>query len=276
MGPKSWLKALILALAGWAAAGAISARAAEAKTYWFFVFSNPVAGTEADYNRWYTDQHQRDVVAVPGFVSVQRAVLAEKQLINRPDAPTMPKYLALYTIRTDDLKAVMAEVARRVQSGRTVISPTYDRKTSVGYTYELTGRLEAPLAAPPGAKPGPMQTYLHIVYTVPFAGKEAAFNQWYDTHHAPEMLHTPGIVVAQRLTLADPGHGAPAASQYAAAFTLKTTDEDALIKAFAADRDKRFHGDSMNGDATFGYTYRLLGPEVSGDAVRASRAKGGH
>ena len=272
---KTLVKCAELVISAIALAGGGAARAGESKTYWFFVFSNPVAGTEKEYNDWYDNQHERDVVAIPGFVSVQRAVLADKQLIDRKNAPAMPKYLALYTIQTDDLKAVMDEVANRIKTGRTVISPTYDRKTSVGYTYELGNRLEAPLAAPPGAKAGPMQRYLHIVFTVPNDGMEAQFNGWYDTHHAADMLKTPGIVASQRLKLVDPGHGAPPATKYAAAFTLETTDMDALIADFAADAPNRFRGDSMNSAATFGYTYRLIGPEVRGDDVRASRAKGG-
>src|SRR5579862_1542730 len=72
-----------------------SAQTAEApknslETYYFLVFSNPVAGTENEYNKWYTEQHQLDVVSVPGFVTAQRYVLSENQLrISQP----LPKYL---------------------------------------------------------------------------------------------------------------------------------------------------------------------------------------
>jgi hypothetical protein len=43
--------------------------AATPETYYFLVFSNPVAGQEARYNKWYNEQHQLDVVSIPGFVT---------------------------------------------------------------------------------------------------------------------------------------------------------------------------------------------------------------
>lgn len=252
---------------------ATAAHAGSMKTYWFCVFSNPVAGTEAEFNEWYTNQHQRDVVAVPGFVSAQRAVLADDQLIDRTDIPKMPKYLVIYAIETDDLKAVMAQVGNRVKSGRTVISPAFDRQTSLSYTYELDNYQTAPLRTPEGAKPGPMQTYWHIVFNVPKAGKEAEFNTWYNNQHAPDMLKTPGIVSSQRLVLVPKENGAYEPSKYAVLFTLKTSDMPALKVAFKNEMKTMTMSDVMASAA--GYTYRLLGLEVSGDAVRASRANGG-
>ena len=38
--------------------------AATPETYYFFVFSNPVAGQETRYNKWYNEQHQLDVFPV--------------------------------------------------------------------------------------------------------------------------------------------------------------------------------------------------------------------
>jgi hypothetical protein len=45
---------------------------AATETYYYFVFSNPVAGHEDEYNKWYNEQHAPDVVAVPGFVTKKR------------------------------------------------------------------------------------------------------------------------------------------------------------------------------------------------------------
>src|SRR5579863_7586149 len=96
------------------------------ETYYFLVFSNPVAGHEAEYNKWYNEQHAPDVVAVPGFVSAQRFVKTELPLYRMVDLQ-VPKYLIVYKIVTDDIEAVMREVYRRLDAGETVLSPVFDQ-----------------------------------------------------------------------------------------------------------------------------------------------------
>ena len=65
--------------------GSASAKAGTSETYYFFVFSNPVAGHEDEYNRWYDQQHAPDVVAIPGFVSAQSFVKNELPLYRMVD-----------------------------------------------------------------------------------------------------------------------------------------------------------------------------------------------
>src|SRR5579862_5955497 len=82
---------------------------AAAETYYFFVFSNPVAGHEDEYNKWYNEQHAPDVVAVPDFVTAQRFVKNDLPLYRMVDLQ-VPKYLVVYKIVTDDVEAVFKEV----------------------------------------------------------------------------------------------------------------------------------------------------------------------
>src|SRR5882724_1263660 len=86
---------------------------AAADTYYFLVFSNPVAGHEDEYNKWYDHQHAQDVVAIPGFMTAQRFVKTELPLYRMVDLQ-VPKYLIVYKIVTDDVNAVFAEVSRRL------------------------------------------------------------------------------------------------------------------------------------------------------------------
>ena len=65
--------------------GSASAKAGTSETYFFFAFSNPVAGHEDEYNRWYDQQHAPDVVAIPGFVSAQSFVKNELPLYRMVD-----------------------------------------------------------------------------------------------------------------------------------------------------------------------------------------------
>ena len=88
--------------------------------YCFVVISNPVAGQEEEYNRWYTDQHLPDVLAIPGIVGAQRFKLAQ------PKSDLPGGYLALYDIETNDPQAVMAELERRSGTPQMVMSEALD------------------------------------------------------------------------------------------------------------------------------------------------------
>ena len=114
----------------------------------------------------------------------------------------VPKYLVIYKVVTNDVEAVFAEVNRRLKTGETVISPTFDSKTSVSYVYKpFRPEIKGVGGEPPGAKPGPKQTYYQVVFTAMVEGKENEFNLFYDNHHAPELAAIPGFVSAQRMIL---------------------------------------------------------------------------
>ena len=57
--------------------------------YIFLVMTNPTSPEqEAEYNRWYGNEHYRDVLGVPGFVAAQRFRLAPVQYDQSgPDRP---------------------------------------------------------------------------------------------------------------------------------------------------------------------------------------------
>jgi hypothetical protein len=243
--------------------------AAPAETYYFFVFSNPVAGHEDEYNKWYNEQHAPDVVAVPGFATAQRFVMNEEQLRKVP--VQVPKYLVLYKVVTADVNAVFAEVSRRLQTKQTVISPTFDTKTSLSYTYRtFRPEVKGVGGEAPGAKPGKRQTYLQVVFTVPVEGKEDEFNSWYDQTHAPDLAGSPGFVSAQRMILARPSTSSIPATKYLAMFTMETSDIAAVLKTLAA---RPSHpSPAFDSQGTRGYTFRAIGPVIEGDKVRAARA----
>ena len=94
--------------------------------YTFVVLSNPTTpGQEAEYNDWYNKIHIPDVLNVPGFVAAQRFTLADAQL---GDGPHAHRYLALYEIETDDAKATLKELQKRVGTADMVISDGIDMK----------------------------------------------------------------------------------------------------------------------------------------------------
>ena len=62
-----------------------------------FVYTQPAAGREAEYNDWYDRQHLPDVARVPGVVSAQRFDAVEME----PGPDESPRFLAIYEIDGD-------------------------------------------------------------------------------------------------------------------------------------------------------------------------------
>lgn len=243
---------------------------AATETYYFLVFSNPTAGHEDEYNQWYDHQHAQDVVSVPGFVTAQRFVKNDLNIYRVVDVQ-VPKYLILYKIVTNDIESVFAEVTRRLRTGETVLSPTFDQKTSVSYVYKpFRPEVKGVGGDPPGAKPGPKQIYYQVVFTAFVEGKEDEFNTFYDQHHAPELAALPGFTSAQRMILARPSTASIPASKYLAMFRVETSDIAAVKQAATKPGTT---SPAFDTKATRGYTFRAIGPEVEGDKVRADRAK---
>ena len=92
--------------------------------YTFVVLTNPTPGKEAEYNKWYNEQHIPDVLNVPGFVAAQRFRLADAQMGDK----NPNRYLALYEIETDDLPTALKELKARSGSAEMVMSDAIDLK----------------------------------------------------------------------------------------------------------------------------------------------------
>ena len=71
--------------------------------YLYVVFSEPKPGREAEYNRWYNEQHLRDVLSVPGFHAAQR--------FECEDSSGLPgKYLAVYQVEANNPQEALHEL----------------------------------------------------------------------------------------------------------------------------------------------------------------------
>lgn len=94
------------------------------KKYSLLVFSAPVAGKEAEYNKWYNEQHLADLLKIPGIPSASRYHMADVQGPSSP--PPVSPYLAVYDIETDDLASVFKGISSRSGTSEMVMSDAID------------------------------------------------------------------------------------------------------------------------------------------------------
>jgi hypothetical protein len=105
-----------------------------AKKYTFVVLTNPTPGKDAEFNRWYNEQHIPDVLNAAGFVCAQRFKLSDTQ--NNPKVDQTHKYLALYEIETDDLQASLRDLQSRAGTPDMVMSDAIDLKGANARIFE--------------------------------------------------------------------------------------------------------------------------------------------
>lgn len=78
-----------------------------------------------------------------------------------------------------------------------------------------------------------MAEYKFIVFTNAVAGEEREFNEWYDNQHLRDVLAIPGVVAAQRLTLAPVQRtDGPHRFKYCAIYEIETEDLKGTFDAF--------------------------------------------
>lgn len=85
---------------------------------------------DAEYNEWYDSQHIHDICAIPGVISGRRL-----DAIPVTPHPQPAPYLAIYEIEADDPGMVLAEMARRGETGEMAISDSLDAESARIWMY---------------------------------------------------------------------------------------------------------------------------------------------
>ena len=150
------------------------------------VWADVPADTEAEFNRWYNDEHLAERLAIPGFLSGARYEAVKGG----------PKHLACYELETAAVlespayKTVLAnptEWTRR--SGPQAIATSFIRNV---YTMIHPTALTAEGAASgmaPALQIGRMDVPAEI---------DAEFNTWYNTIYVPNYEKVPGVIRGRR------------------------------------------------------------------------------
>jgi len=103
-----------------------------AKFVWL-VFTNAVAGKDAEFNRWYDEVHIPDLLRIPEVLSADRSELTGPQMemvdgeINLTTAEGIGakyRYLAQYIIETDDIEAFLRKVRALAGTPEMVLTDT--------------------------------------------------------------------------------------------------------------------------------------------------------
>ena len=110
------------------------------------VLANAVPGKDDEFNRWYSEQHLKDVLKVPGIVSAQRFKFAAPagETIAGPHPEPKHQYIAIYEVDADDPNTVQADMISRIGSDRMIMTDAMDFGNSIGaYFLPITEKLRA-------------------------------------------------------------------------------------------------------------------------------------
>jgi hypothetical protein len=147
---------------------------------------------EAEFNRWYDEEHIKRLTSVPGFLNGGRYVALKGG----------PKYLAMYELEDHHV----LRSAAFLDEVRYTPSP-WRQKTSgghVGRNYILNAyRQIFPARSNPAEATMEMPPYLQMGRMDVPAAMEEEFNAWYDTVYIPGYLTVPGVMGVRRFTVID-------------------------------------------------------------------------
>jgi hypothetical protein len=77
-----------------------------------------------------------------------------------------------------------------------------------------------------------MARFAFFVLSNPVAGREAEYNEWYDTTHLPDVLKVPGIVAAQRFRALEDQTNLP--QRYLAYYEMETDNPLSVMEELKA------------------------------------------
>ncbi len=153
------------------------------------VMTDILADVEREFNRWYDEEHMRDMLAFPGVLSARRYRILEGK----------PTYLAMYDLRDP---AVVEHPDYRYVSGWSPLANPLSVKMSAQYFNTIRGVYQYVLGLPspePTDVSGARGLMIRGLGIDP--AYEEEFHDWYDTEHLPNLSRVPGVVRARRYKL---------------------------------------------------------------------------
>ena len=142
---------------------------------------------EAEFNRWYDEEHMLRLAGIPGFISGARYRALRGG----------PKYLAMYELEDHNVlrsAAFRDNVRYNPSPRRTTVSPSH-----VGRNFLLNGyRQIFPVMLNPADDPPEAPRFLQMGRMDIPPAMEDEYNDWYNTVFIPDFLKVPGVLGARR------------------------------------------------------------------------------
>jgi antibiotic biosynthesis monooxygenase (ABM) superfamily enzyme len=147
---------------------------------------------EAEFNRWYNEEHIQHLLKVPGFLSAGRYSALSGG----------PKYLSMYELEEPSVlrtQAFLDEVRFRPSPWRTKTSGGHVGRNYILQAYRQihparTNPIELQMGPSPYLQMGRMDIPAHM---------EEEWNAWYNTVYIPDYLTVPGVIRARRFTVVE-------------------------------------------------------------------------
>ena len=108
--------------------------------YYFMVYSNAAPGKEKEFNTWYDHIHAPIVIEGGDFVWTQRFELSPEQF-GRGGTPELKtrQFMVIFAIETNDIKASLDEVNKRLGLPRNVQSSSMDGSSLQAVSWKALG-----------------------------------------------------------------------------------------------------------------------------------------
>jgi hypothetical protein len=105
--------------------------------------------------------------------------------------PPLPHRVAVYSIATENVAAVIGDLDKRMRDGRIEPGPV-NLKTIASFVYKRAKEWTSKSLVSMG------NDYLQMVFADPVPERQQEFAQWYDDTHSRELLAVPGIMRIER------------------------------------------------------------------------------
>ncbi len=218
-----------------------------------FALSNPVAGREDEFNRWYEHDHLRNGVLTPGILAGQR--------FRRADGPWPSgkhEYLTIWEI--DDPAFALAQLASVKGTDAMPISPAIDMSTVQPPTMwrRATVRSRARIAVDTSERGA-----LILMLANACEGQSDAFEAALLRGGLADLADAPGVIAAELLTLAEQQIRGNA-RKYAHALLLELHDEAVAVESL---RERLPELPLLDRERFVATVFRPLGRRVTSEAA---------
>jgi hypothetical protein len=150
------------------------------------VWCDVPADKEAEFNRWYNEEHLAERMAIPGFLSAARYEAVKGS----------PKHLAYYELESPAVleSAAYKKVSENPTPWTKRIGPQAAATTFIRNVYTMIH----PQATTPKIEQSPMAPSLQIGRMDVPPEIDADFNNWYNTIYVPNYEKVPGVIRGRR------------------------------------------------------------------------------